>query len=166
MSRPTQEQEAIGVIEGSSLRKLGKRLSELLDGDQFANIEGWLFDIDDERTAALVDKDCWLTNAKNLQVGYNELDAKHRVLKAELINMIAAYTRSNAAFERLLKRATSAEAELAELRKQRDDLLALAKMLRPKFGTVGSRDVDVAALQEAVDSVITCREKEKINENQ
>ena len=33
--------------------------------------------------AALVDKDCWLTNAKNLQVGYNELDAKYRVLKSE-----------------------------------------------------------------------------------
>jgi hypothetical protein len=80
-----------------------------------------IFDMSRPTQEQLVDKDCWLTNAKNLQVGYNELDAKHRVLKAELINMIAAYTRSNAAFERLLKRATSAEAELVELRKTTGD---------------------------------------------
>ena len=42
--------------EGSALRKLGARLAELLDEDQWAECERRLFDVADEANAALEDK--------------------------------------------------------------------------------------------------------------
>lgn len=42
--------------EGSALRKLGARLAELLDEDQWAECERRLFDVADEENASLEDK--------------------------------------------------------------------------------------------------------------
>ena len=37
------------------------------------------------------ERDCWIANAKNLQVGYNELDAKHRAAQAKIDALMLEY---------------------------------------------------------------------------